>query len=402
MPIFKYAALTADGKRIEGTRSAAKKEEILEILRLGNQYPIFVDEVVEHQRNLEHLEFFNKVNARDIALFCRQFYTLLRAGVVILNCLEILRHQTEKKRFRGIIAEIHEQVQKGMTLSEAMASHGNVFPELLVNMVAVGEVSGTLDIVMERMSVHFEKENKITNKVKNAMVYPALLATVAAAVVIFLLVAVMPTFVDMFTSSGVKLPLPTRILLAASNLLVNYGLIVLIVTIACIYGFKKYLNSDAGKFWRDSTLMKLPVIKGVSQKIYTSRFTRTLSTLIASGIPLIRSLEVVSRVVGNTLVERSIRGAVEDIKRGVNLSVPIRDSGLFPPMVHYMLSIGEESGSLDDLMDRTANYFDDEVENALTRMIAMLEPLMILVMAVVVGGIAVSMVMPMFDMLQTV
>lgn len=402
MPTYKFIALTADGARIEGSRAANSQDEILEKLRLSNQIPISIQEIVDESRQITLLESFNKVKTKDIATFCRQFYTMIRAGVIILNCLDILRYQTENKKLRIKVADIYEKVQKGMTFSEAMAAHNDVFPELLINMVGVGEVSGTLDIIMERMAVHFEKENKITAKVKSALIYPAVLAVVATTVVVLLLTFVMPTFVQMFTSSGVALPLPTRILIVLSDALTHYGIVVLAVVLAIGYGLMRALSTEKGRLFSDRVKLKIPVVNSTVQKVYTSRFTRTMATLITSGIPLIKVLEVVSRVVGNKVVESALLDSIEDVKKGISLSVPIKNCGLFPPMVYYMISIGEESGSMDEVLDRTANYFDDEVDTAITRMVALMEPLMILVMALLVGGMAVAMVMPMFDMLQTV
>lgn len=402
MPTYKYTALTTEGVRIDGSRTADSREEVIEKLRLSNQIPLTIEEMVDENRQITLLESFNQVKLKDIATFCRQFYTMIKAGVIMLNCLEILKYQTENKKLRIIMADVYEKVQKGMSLSEAMEYHIKVFPELLVNMIAVGEASGTLDIIMERMAVHFEKENKITSKVKSALVYPTLLAVVATVVVVFLLTFVMPTFVEMFTASGVKLPLPTRILLAISYGLTHYGAIIALAALVLGYVLHKALSSEKGRIFRDRTTLRIPIVNATAQKVYTSRFTRTMSTLIASGIPLIKALEVVSRVVGNKVVEAELLGCIEDVKKGISLSIPIKNTRLFPPMVHYMLSIGEESGSMDEILDRTANYYDDEVDIAITRMVALMEPVMILVMAVLVGGIAISMVMPMFDMMNTI
>lgn len=402
MPLYKYKALTSAGITIEGTHAANRKEEIIAMMRQGDQYPVLIEEVLAEGREISFFDIFNKIKTKDISVFCRQFYTMLNAGVSIINCLDILKLQTENKKFRVIIGSLFDEVQKGMTFSEAMKKYPDVFPELMINMVAVGEVSGNLDVIMDRMAVHYEKENKVIAKVKGAMIYPAVLACVATGVVIFLLTFVMPTFVTMFESGGVALPLPTRILLSLSSLLVHYGVVVFLVLAALIYYLRFLLKTDRGKLAWDRMMLKLPIVKGTTQKIVTARFTRTLATLMASGIPLIQAIEVISRIVGNKVVEKELVQAIEDVKKGVNLSVPIRNMKIFPPMVSYMVSIGEESGSLDDIMNRTANYYDDEVEIALQKLTALMEPLMILVMAVVVGGIAIAMVMPMFDMMNAV
>lgn len=402
MPLYRYKAITQAGARVEGTQNAQNKNEVIELLRSNNQLPVSIDEVTAVNKELDMFSSFKRVNTKDIAVFCRQFYTMLNAGVTILSSLDILKQQSESKKLKHIVEEVYESVQRGMTLSESMKMHPKDFPELLINMVAVGEVTGNLDEIMDRLATHFEKENRMSNKVKSAMIYPMVLLVVALSVVTFLLVFVMPTFVGMFTSSGVELPLPTRILLAISNVLTQYGLFVFLGIVGAVFGIKTLAQSPEGKVFVDQMKLTLPVVRGVTQKVITTRFTRTLATLMASGVPLIQAIEVISRVVGNKVVEKDLIHAINELKKGVSLSVPIRDMGHFPPMVHYMINIGEESGSIDDIMNRTANYYDEELDTALTRMVALMEPLMIVFMAVVVGGIAVAMVMPMFDMMGIV
>lgn len=402
MPLYRYKAITQTGARVEGSQNAQSKNEVIELLRNSNQLPVSIDEVTVATKDVDLLEVFQKVKTKDIAIFCRQFYTMLNAGVTILSSLDILKQQSESKKLKRIVEEVYESVQRGTTLSESMKNHPKDFPELLVNMVAVGEVTGNLDEIMDRLATHYEKENRMSNKVKSALIYPMVLLVVALTVVTFLLVFVMPTFVGMFTSSGVELPLPTRILLGVSNVLVHYGIFVFIGLVALVFGIKTMAQTPQGVLTVDQMRLSLPVLKGVTQKIITTRFTRTLSTLMASGVPLIQSIEVISRIVGNKVVEKDLIHAISELKKGVSLSIPIRDMGHFPPMVYYMINIGEESGSIDDIMDRTANYYDEELDTALTRMVALMEPLMIVFMAVVVGSIAVAMVMPMFSMMNTI
>lgn len=402
MPLYRYKAITPAGARVEGTQSAQSKNEVVELLRNSNQLPVSIDEVTVATKDVDLLAAFQKVSTKDIAIFCRQFYTMLNAGVTILSGLDILKQQSESKKLKRVVEEVYDGVQCGMTLSESLKLHPKDFPELLINMVAVGEVTGNLDEIMDRLAVHFEKENRMANKVKSALIYPMALLTVSLGVVTFLLIFVMPTFVGMFTSSGVELPLPTRILLGVSNILVHYWIFVLIGLAGIIFGIKTAVKTPGGQLFVDQMKLKLPVIKGVTQKVITTRFTRTLATLMSSGVPLIQAIEVISRIVGNKVVEKDLVHAISDLKKGVSLSVPIRDMGHFPPMVYYMINIGEESGSIDDIMNRTANYYDEELDTALTRMVALMEPIMIVFMAVVVGGIAVAMVMPMFSMMNTI
>ena len=402
MPDYKYKAITSTGAKIEGIHNCDNKDDVAEFLRKNKEFPISIEEVKEGSTKITILDMSAKVKSKDISVFCRQFFTMLNAGVPILSCLDILRVQTDNKKLRVTIGIVYDEVQKGRSLSESMGDRPDIFPELLINMVAAGELSGTLDIIMSRMATHFEKENKITNKVKSAMVYPLVLAVVATAVVIFLMAFVVPNFVSMFASAGVILPLPTRIMLALSNIIVKYGIYILAGTAIIVFALNRFFSTDRGKTLSDTAKLKIPVVKDVTKKLYTARFARTLSTLMGSGIPLIQALEIVSKVVQHKLVEKGIIAAIEDVKKGVSLSVPIKSMNLFPPMLYHMINIGEESGSLDDILERTADYYDEEVDTAIQRMTALMEPLMILVMAVVAGSIVISIVLPMFDMMKTV
>lgn len=401
MPDYKYKAITNTGKNISGEYTAKSINEVKIMMKENEYYPVKIEEVVKG-KEINILEAFNRIKIKDIAVFCRQLYTMLNAGVTIIKSLDILRVQTENKKLRLIMGALYEEVQKGLTFSEALKNHQDTFPELLINMVEAGEVSGNLDIIMDRLATHYEKENKINNKVKGAMVYPIILSIVATVVVIFLLTFVMPTFVSMFEGSGVELPLPTRILLNISSSISDHWYIWALGVAGLAYGCNLGFRSNRVKDFIDYIKFRIPVVKGTTQKVVTSRFTRTLSTLLRSGIPLIEALEVVSKIVGNRIVAQGILGAKEDVKKGLGLAEPIKNLGLFPPMVDSMISIGEESGSLDDILDRTANFYDEEVEVALQKMTTILEPLMIVIMAVVIGAIVIAMVLPMFDMFNTI
>lgn len=401
MPIYQYKAINTIGETIQGKFSAKDRTEILQMLRKNQYHPVQIREVVEGM-DLAKLAMFNKVKVKDIAVFARQFYAMLNAGVTIIQCLDILRKQTESKRFREIIEKVYENVQKGSTLSESFKNHRDVFPEILINLVEAGEVSGTLDTIMDRMATHFEKETKVQNKVKAAMIYPIVLAIVAVSVVIFLLVGVMPTFIGMFEGSGVELPAPTRLLMAISRGIQNYWYILIGAAAAIAYTIRRYILSDSGRLKFDQFKLRMPVIKNTVVKIATSRFTRTLSTLLASGIPLLQSMDIVAKVVGNRIVSDGILNAKDELRKGYDLAGPIRRMGVFPPMVDSMIRIGEESGTLDEVLSRTADFYDEEVEVAIQKMTTMLEPLMIIIMAVIIGFIVISMALPMFDMINTV
>jgi len=400
MPVYQYKAVSASGESLSGSYTANSKNDVSAMLRKSNYYPVTIQ--AEPENNIRAMKFFSSVGLKDIAVFCRQFYTMLNAGITILNALEILRHQLEKPKLREITNNLYEEVQKGLNFSQALKQHPDTFPELFIYMVEAGESSGSLDVMMARLSDHYEKENKIRNKIKGAMVYPIILSIVAIAVVVFLLTFVMPTFIGMFEGSGVPLPAPTRLLMAFSNSIRTHWYIHLLVLIGIVYSFKRVISTDSGRMSYDKIKLQLPIIKGVNQKIITARFTRTLSTLLYSGIPLLQALENVSNVVGNRVVAEEILKAKDEVRKGVDLSTPIKKTGVFPPMVDSMIKIGEESGSLDEILEKTANFYDDEVDVALQKMVTMFEPLMIVVMGVIIGFIVIAMMLPMFDMMNTV
>lgn len=401
MARYKYKALTQDGKSVEGVYEARSKDDVLVMLRQSQYYPIKIEEKAE-SREINIKKIFQRVSIKDIAVFCRQFQAMLQAGVTLISCLDILRQQTENKTMRRTVAEVYEKVQQGYTLAESLHLHNDVFPELLINMVVAGEASGNLDDILDRMATHYEKENKIRNKIRGAMAYPIVLAVVAVLVVIFLLVYILPQFIGLFESSGAALPLPTRILIAISNFISGYWYLALAMVAAIVVTINMMLRNEKIRFKFDSYKFRMPIIKGITQKLITSRFSRTLATLLASGMPLMQALDIVGKIVNNKLVEHGIANAKEDVRRGVQLSVPIRNMEVFPPMLVSMLAIGEEAGAIDDILNRTANYYDDEAEAALEAMTKLVEPIMLVIMAVIIGSIVASIIMPVFDMMNNI
>ncbi len=397
---FNYIAVTKSGFRVNGSVESTSENEVLRMIKSNGYLPVSIERDIESEAKFEILS--KKVKKKDLAVFCRQFYTMLDAGINIVNSLDILSAQTENKTLKKAISDVAENVQKGVTLSEAMKMHPKVFPTILINMVEAGEVSGNLDTILERMAVHFEKENKTENKVRSSMVYPIVLMIVSVVVVIFMLIFILPTFVGMFEGSDTPLPLPTQILIGLSDFLQSYWYIFIGIVALLVFGITSYVNSENGRRLYDGMKLKLPIIKGTTAKIVTSRFTRTLSTLMSSGIPLLRSMEVVSRVVNNKVVEDKLISGIEDIRRGVPLSRMIKDIEIFPPMVDSMVKIGEESGALDDILLKTADFYDEEVDVALTKLTSMLEPLMIVFMALIIGFIVIAMYLPMFEVVNTI
>jgi type IV pilus assembly protein PilC len=399
MANYLYKVKDLKGNVIKGTYEAQNASEVIAILRDRKYFVLEVKEKLE-QKEIK-LGFNPRVKSKDLAIFSRQFSTLIGAGIPVLGGLDILRKQTQNKRLKSALDEIYEEVQKGRTLSQTFGSHPSIFPEMFINMIEAGEVSGTLDNVLDRMAKHFEKENKINQKIKSATTYPKFLAVLCIGVVIFLLTSILPTFVGMFEGAGVDLPTPTRILLGISDGIKNFWYIIIGVITVVVIGFKKYSSSPQGRLELDKLYLRLPYVSVILNKIITVRFTRTLGTLSKSGIPIIRSMEIVEKIVGNRLVALGFEKARDDIRRGQSVAKSIEKIGIFSPLVVQMMAIGEETGTLDSILEKTSEFFDDEVETAMTQMASLFEPVMLLVMAVVVGFIIIAMMMPMFEMVNT-
>ncbi|AFK86960.1 MULTISPECIES: type II secretion system F family protein [Thermoanaerobacterium] len=398
MPTYTYKVKDMDGNLITGTMELDTLSSCVDSLKQKNYYILDVKEKVEKKDIFESINSSRKVKVKDIAVFCRQFSVLINAGIPIVASLATLSEQLENKRLKKALNEVYEDVQKGKTLSESMRKHPDAFPMLLFNMIEAGEVSGTLDKVLNEMAEHFEKENNLNQKIKSALAYPAIVSIVAVLVVIFLVTNVLPTFVGMFKNAGAQLPMPTLILLGLSDSIAHYWYIYLGNFVFLIFLLLRTIKTDRGKELFDFLMLKMPIFGPLNVKIITSRFTRTLSTLIGSGIPLMESLLVVEKVVGNTVVANGLKKAEEEIKRGNGLALPLKKIDIFPPMVIQMIKVGEDSGSLDSILKKTADFYDSEVDTAVSQMTTLIEPLIIVFLASIVGFIVVSIVMPMFQM----
>lgn len=398
MPNYQYKALTMQGKKVQGVLLANNRSEALELLQKQNNYPVTVQETTS--KDLKTVSYSKRTSVKDLAVFCRQFYTMLNSGISIIKCLEILRQQIENKKLKVAVVSVYEEVQKGAMLSAAMQKH-SVFPELFTQMVIAGETSGTLDLLMDRMAVTYEKEFKINNKIQTAMIYPIILCILLITSVVVLLTTVMPTFVTLFKSSGVELPMPTRIVMGASDALRSYWYLILMVIGGLTFLIKRIISTEKGLYAFHAFQLRIPVVGKAIQRIYTARFTRTLGTLLTSGISLIPALEGAAGVVGNVVVSTGIKQIVEEIREGVSLSDLIHKTGLFPPMVDSMILIGEESGTLEVILDKTANFYDEEAETYLQKVVSMVEPLFIILMAAIIGFIVIAILMPVFDLSKT-
>ncbi|MSS42852.1 type II secretion system F family protein [Anaerosalibacter bizertensis] len=399
--IYNYKAVSNKGEIIEGSCEGENLDEVLEKIRTNKYLPISVEKS-KNNRLRTNIAFKTKVSKKDMAIFCRQFYTMVDSGISIINCLEVLKKQTENKILKEAIGQVYNEVQRGMTLSEAMKKDKDIFPDFFINMVEIGEVSGTLDIILHRMSIYYEKEDKIESKVKSAIIYPIILIIVSVFVIIFLLTMVLPTFISIFESNNVLLPVPTRILLNISNSLKNHWYLYLILFLILILTINSYKQTQDGRIFFDRLKIKLPGIKKINSKIITSKFTRTLSTLLFSGIPLIQALKVVNKIIENEVVVKELEEAIESIEKGLPLWRSIEGISVFSPIVKSMINVGEESGSLDKLLDKTADFYEDEVDMLFQRMNTIIEPVLIIIMAFIIGFIVIAMAIPMFDMVNII
>lgn len=402
MPVYKYRAKNILGQEISGSYEATDKAAVIYMLREKNFYPVNIKEDKSVIPSFSIKKLFKKVTLKDLAVFCRQFSTMINAGVPILSCLDILRKQTENIRLKETLETIYGEVQKGKSLSQVMGEFRLVFPELLINMIETGEISGNLDKVLERMASHYEKEYKINQKVKNALTYPAIIAIVAILVIIFLVTVVVPTFASMFSSMGAVLPISTRILMKISDFVKNSWYLFLVAFILGRAVLKSYSQNPQGREKIDNLKLILPVIGNLHRNIATARFARTLGSLMNSGISVLQGIEVTKKVIDNQVISRSLTKVAEDVKKGKGLAEPLREFEVFPPMLVHMVKIGEDTGTLDFILEKTADFYDDEVENALNKMTTVLEPAIIVIMAVIVSLILISVLLPMFDIMTQV
>lgn len=401
MATYRYKVVNEKGEKLEGIYEASSRDEVMQMISTNNYYPIKIEEQ-KSKNNLFTIRVEKKIGMKDLAIFCRQFYTMFNAGLSINNCLKVLEHQINHKVLKKALADIEDRVKKGQTMAEAMGSLDDIFPQLLINMIASGEESGNLDIVMLRMANYYEKESKNESKIKNAMIYPIVLSVVALLIMIILITFVVPTFVSLFDSSEMELPSLTKFILGTSRFIGSYWYLILLLIIAAVWSISTYLGTPKGKVNMDNLKLKLPIVKGLNQKIIVSRFTSTLSTLLASGISIIQSLEIVSAIVGNKVAESDILNIRERMLRGESLGTLIQQSSIFPMMLASMVSIGEESGKLEEILSKTTDFYNNELENEIQKAITLIEPLLIVVMGVIIGIMVLAIVIPMVTMYNIV
>jgi len=403
MPVFVWKGRTTAGEIQTGELTLDSQEEALAALRKKR---IIITSVREKKADVKLTlpKFGSGVSTRDLAIFTRQFATMINAGLPLVQCLDILSKQTEKENFRAIIAQVMREVEAGNTLAESLAKKENnrVFDELFVNMVEAGEAGGILDDILQRLATFIEKAEALKRKIKGAMVYPAVVMTVAVLATAFMLIFIIPTFAKMFTGFGAELPLPTKIVMGLSSFLRSYWWVMLLAIGGFVVGIQRYYRTERGQIAIDRFLLKIPVLGDVIRKGAVARFTRTLGTLISSGVPILTGLEITARTAGNRVIQDAIMAARASIREGETISAPLRTSNVFPPMVVQMISVGEETGALDDMLTRIADFYDDEVDTAVESLTSLIEPIMIVFMGSVVGGMVIAMYLPMFKLINVV
>ena len=395
MPVFEYKGKTVTGSSVEGELKVKDRAELERILRRNK---ILVDKVNRKASQVQ-IRIGSGVKKIHVSRFTRQFATMIGAGLPMVQCLDILSKHMDSQEFCKIIGEIKESVSSGSTLSEAMSKHKKVFDELYVNMVEAGEMGGALDTILVRLANYREKADALTRKVKGALVYPAVVSIVATGVTIAMLTFIVPIFAKMFSNLGAELPAPTQVVLQISEFIQSYFLVMLGVVAAGIVGLRMMLKNEEGRFQFDKFMLKTPIFGDLIRKSAVARFTRTLGTLIQSGVTILDALEITAKTAGNKVLQRAIKKSVVSIAEGDTITNPLKESGVFPPMVIQMIGVGEKTGGLDDMLSKIADFYDEEVDAAVHALTSMIEPMVIVLMGIVIGGILIAMYLPMFDII---
>ncbi len=398
MPVFTYRGTNRAGAKVTGERAAASKSELASMLRRES---INVSKLSEKGKEFNVPTFGTGVEAKELAVFTRQFSVMIDAGLPLVQCLEILAGQQENKTFQKILTGVRGSVEGGATLSTSMKQYEKVFDPLYYNMVEAGETGGILDTILQRLSTYIEKNVKLKRAVKSAMIYPVSVLGIAGAVITLLLWKVVPIFVTLFNGLDVDLPLPTRIVIALSNFVGSvYGLMIFVFAIGAGIATKFWYGTPQGRMMIDGLLLKVPVVGDVLRKIAVARFTRTLGTLISSGVPILEGLDITARTSGNAVVEKAIAETRKAVEAGRSLVDPLKETDVFPGMVTQMIGVGEQTGAMDAMLQKIADFYEDEVDAAVKDMLTAIEPIMIVFLGVVVGGVVISMYLPLFSLIN--
>jgi type IV pilus assembly protein PilC len=398
MPAFTYTARALNGDLRTATIDAPSRDEVVAQLRRQRLNVVKIDEAQAANKKKSG----GKISMRDVVIFTRQFSTMINAGLPLVQALDILAKQSENKALKDVTRAVVFDVESGHTVADALKKHPKAFSDLYVNMVAAGEAGGILDTILMRLATFMEKNDALVRKVKGAMIYPGVITSVAGIAIVVLLVFVIPVFEKMFASVGMALPLPTRVVIGMSQFLQNYWWAVIAAIIAAGWSLKKYYATSDGKLAIDRTLLKMPVLGDVLRKSAVSRFTRTLGTLIGSGVSILDGLEITAKTAGNRVIQDAIMESRTSIAGGETISAPLQKSQVFPPMVISMIAVGEQTGGLDEMLSKIADFYDEEVDAAVSGLLALMEPIMIVFLGVVVGGMVVAMYLPIFDMINAV
>jgi type IV pilus assembly protein PilC len=398
MPEYEYRATGRNGETIVGRRSAPTREALDAILRRESLSPT---RIVEKGKEIAipKPKMAGKVSPKELAIFTRQFSVMIDAGLPLVQCLEILSTQQENKAFAKALADVRGSVESGSTLANSLRLYTRIFDPLYCNMVEAGETGGILDTILQRLSGYIEKAVKLKRAVQSALIYPVAVVLIAGGVIFLLLWKVVPIFATLFAGLGVDLPLPTRIVIGLSNACATFALPMIIGGAAGVWGLKKYYETPSGRMMIDRLILKLPLLGNLMRKIGVARFTRTLGTLITSGVPMLEAMDITARTSGNAVIEEAILTVRKAIETGRTIVDPLRETGFFPNMVVQMIGVGEQTGALDSMLNKVADFYEDEVDAAVGDLLTAMEPMIILVLGVVVGGVVISMYLPLFSLI---
>ncbi len=401
MTTFNYVAKDAEGKTLRGTLSG-ERTAVLQQLRQKNLIPVALTESAPKNASALSMSFGGKVPLAEIVIFSRQLATMIDAGIPILQSLEILSDQTDNKKLREVLKDVAKRVAAGTSIHKAVGQHPRVFSDFFIHLLKAGEESGNIDEILDRVAVYMEKSDKLARKVKSAMIYPAVVMSMAIAITALMLIKVIPVFAEMYSGFDIELPLPTRVLMGLSDGLRANFFYIIGGAVAAFFAFRAYAKTEGGALTLDRVKLRLPVFGPLIRKVAVSKFTRTLATLLKSGVPILRALDIVAKTSGNRLLERVIQASSKAVREGRKLSEPLNESKVFPPMVVRMIAVGETSGELEKMLAKISDFYDDQVDVAVAGLTSLIEPLVIAFLGIVIGGIVISMFMPMFQMAQVV
>ncbi len=401
MPEFIWQGVNNKGVKRKGKMEADDERQVEALLKRMRITP---SKIKPAPKDLfANLKFMQpKVKTRDVMIFTRQFSTMIDAGLPLVSCLEILSNQQENKAFKVILREINSMVQAGATLSEAMKKHPKLFDDLFCNLVAAGEAGGILDTILQRLAAYIEKSEKLKSKIKGALMYPIIVVIVAVLVIAVIMIFVIPIFSSMFADFGQALPMVTQLVINLSNFIKSNVIYMLIAFFAASYAFKRFINTERGRVVWDRITLQLPIFGDLLRKVAVAKFSRTLSTMMSSGVPIMASLDIVAHTAGNKIVEEAIMDTRSAISEGRSIADPLTESGVFPSMVVQMISIGEETGALDAMLEKVADFYDDEVDTAVEAMTSMIEPLLMVFLGGAIGTLVIAMYLPIFKMASIV